>query len=273
MKSSLESIFNDTIDVEQQGKSIKITFTNAKKSYKYYSNGTVKEVMKPTSVYGKIEGNILKLRATNLDKYNEFSNGNSIKPNWNDDETASKELVEYIDIEEPISPTAIMFTNFSNLKSIQNIENLHTENMNSFMSMFQGCTSLIELNLNSFDTCSVTNMSNMFQSDRSLTSIKLNNFDTSNVTNMFHMFYYCDKLTDLDLKNFNTRNVNNMEKMFCYCSRLNNLNLGNNFIINNIENATGLFDYANSSIRIKTIEDTKEKIKKIRTSYTDSNFE
>ena len=51
--------------------------------------------------------------------------------------------------------------------------------------MFNQCSSLISLNLSSFNTNNVTNMGGMFQLCSSLISLNLSSFNTINVTNMY----------------------------------------------------------------------------------------
>ena len=91
--------------------------------------------------------------------------------------------------------------------------------------MFRDLSSLISLNLSSFDTSQVTNMNLMFYVMSNLTSLDLSNFDTSKVTNMVGMFSYMSNLTALDLSNFNTSKVTHMQEMFSYMSNLATLDL------------------------------------------------
>ena len=79
--------------------------------------------------------------------------------------------------------------------------------------MFENCNSLLELNLDIFNTSKVIDMKKMFSNCESLTSLKIN-FDTSNVTNMELMFYNCKNLTSLDLSSFNIEEVLEMNEMF-----------------------------------------------------------
>ena len=65
-------------------------------------------------------------------------------------------------------------------------------------SMFYGCSSSKELNLNNFITNNVTNMSRMFFGCSLLKELNLNNFNTNNVTDMSDMFSGC--LDELKLK-------------------------------------------------------------------------
>ena len=50
----------------------------------------------------------------------------------------------------------------------------------------------------------------MFNGCSSLTNLNLSNFNTQNVTNMFCMFNGCSSLTNLNLSNFNTQNFIDM---------------------------------------------------------------
>ena len=61
-------------------------------------------------------------------------------------------------------------------------------------------------------------MASMFNGCSSLKEINLSNFNTNNVTDMAYMFTGCSSLKDLNLSNFNTNNVTNMEYMFSGCS-------------------------------------------------------
>ena len=108
IKNHLEEIFNDIINVELQGKSIKINFTNKNKTYKFYSNGTVKKIMEPTNIYGMLdENNILYLRSSIKEGYRRYVNSGSIKANWNSTGDANRENIKKVIIEEPIAPTTM----------------------------------------------------------------------------------------------------------------------------------------------------------------------
>ena len=60
--------------------------------------------------------------------------------------------------------------------------------------MFDGCSSLTNLNLSNFNTQKVTNMEYMFKGCSSLTNLNLSNFNTQNVTDMYWMFDGCSSL-------------------------------------------------------------------------------
>ena len=63
--------------------------------------------------------------------------------------------------------------------------------------MFKGCSSLISLDLSTFNTSSVTDMRWMFSGCSDLTSLDLYTFNTSSVTSMGCMFDGCSKLKEV----------------------------------------------------------------------------
>ena len=101
----------------------------------------------------------------------------------------------------------------------------NTSSVKNMKSMFEGCCSLISLDLPTFNTSSVTSMSWMFYVCNNLSSLDLSTFNTSCVRDMNRMFYGCHSLISLNLPTFNTRNVINMGYMFNGCSSLISLNL------------------------------------------------
>lgn len=132
-----------------------------------------------------------------------------------------------------------MFEGCSELITVD-VSNLVTDNVNNMTSMFSTCNKLTSLDLSSFNTSNVDNMYNMFNSCSSLTSLDLSNFDTKKVWNMSYMFYGCTKLTSLDLSNFNTINANNMNNMFYNCVKLTNLDLSS-FDVRNVDTMSSMF--------------------------------
>ena len=93
--------------------------------------------------------------------------------------------------------------------------------------MFQGCTSLKEINFKNFDTSSVTNMKSMFEGCSSLEYLDLSGFRTSNVQDMSYMLYVCDSLEYLDISNFYIHYLTNVEIIFKSLDNLQFINLFN----------------------------------------------
>ena len=139
-----------------------------------------------------------------------------------------------------------MFDGCSSLEEL-NLPYFNTNNVNNMSCMFLGCSTLKELNLSNFNTNNVTDMSCMFLGCSSLKELNLSNFNTKNVTNMSSMFSGCSSLQELNLSIFNTNNVTNMFGMFSGCSSLKHLNISN-FNTNNVTDMSCMF-YQCSSLK------------------------
>ena len=132
-----------------------------------------------------------------------------------------------------------MFNGCSSLTDLD-LSGFDTSSVTDMRMMFQNCASLTSLDLPGFDTSSVTDMRVMFQNCANLTSLDVSSFDTSNVTHMFFMFDLCKSLTSLDLASFDTSNVIDMDAMFANCERLTGLDLSG-FDTSHVTNMAAMF--------------------------------
>ena len=101
-------------------------------------------------------------------------------------------------------------------------------------NMFEGCTSLIDLDISNFDTKNVEDMTSLF----SYTSIPQLNliWNTANVKSMKYMFYHMPELTELKFGTyFSTENVENMQGMFLECMNLKSLDVSR-FKVEKVQN-------------------------------------
>ena len=135
--------------------------------------------------------------------------------------------------------------------------------------MFRSCSSLISIDLSSFNATNITNMRGMFYSCSSLKSINLSACDTNNVYNMRGMFKKCTSLESLDLSSFKTTNVNNLDSMFANCSSLKSLDL-TYFDTTNI-NVTDMSRMFDGCFSLKK-ENVKVYDKKILASFIHNDF-
>ena len=124
-----------------------------------------------------------------------------------------------------VESTMKWFMDCTNLKEIVGINNLRTDNVVNMSGMFWNCSSLVSLDLSSFNTEKVHSMGWMFSGCSSLSKLDVSSFNTKNVTFMGDMFSYCFSLPKLDLSNFNTEKVEYMSKMFFGCFILEDLNI------------------------------------------------
>ncbi len=135
--------------------------------------------------------------------------------------------IKEVKITDEIVPrtTAMWFQGLKNLTKISNIQNLKTDKVASMESMFDGCTSLEEVDVSGFNTQEVINMCAMFQNCSKIKNLAMGNWDTSEVIDMGWMFNKCSALTNIDMSKFNTSNVKSARSMFQLCSSLTSLNV------------------------------------------------
>ena len=127
---------------------------------------------------------------------------------------------------DPIDNCVTMFRGCSDIIEMD-LSNFDTSRVFIMNTMFGDCTQLSSLDVSNFKTSNVIDMGGMFWGCSKLSSLNLSKFDTSKVTHLGAMFYGCSQITSLDLSNFDTTTANNMESMFHGCSELSSLNLFN----------------------------------------------
>lgn len=106
---------------------------------------------------------------------------------------------------------SFLFTSCESLTSID-ISSFDTSNVTTMNSMFQYNRKLTDIKFN-FRTPNLTNIGTMFDGCNSLVSIDLSMMDTSKVTDMFAAFNDCRNLTYLNLSNWNMSAVSNINRM------------------------------------------------------------
>lgn len=144
-----------------------------------------------------------------------------------------------------VDDCAYLFYDLPHVKKITGLSYFDTSDITDMNNMFDGCKSLIALDLRGFDTSKVTDMGSMFLNCKSLASLNLSSFDTSNVTDMSFMFSFCCNLKTINLKHFNTSNVTDMGYMFDMCKSLESLDL-RSFNTDKVIDMTGMFEYCES---------------------------
>ena len=117
-----------------------------------------------------------------------------------------------------------IFQKMVNLKTIKGLKYLDTSKVKDMNMLFEGCSSLENLDLSHFDTRSVTTMWRMFRGCSSLKSLDLSHFNMQNVTSMTYMFEGCSSLETLHF-GYNTQNVTSMSSLFMDCASLKYLDV------------------------------------------------
>lgn len=100
-----------------------------------------------------------------------------------------------------------MFYNKTQLREVKHFGAINSINVTTMEGMFNGCSSLQNVDLSDFDMSNVTIMSNAFTGCASLQNIDINGLDTSNVTDMTAMFRNCNALLRINMQGLDTSNV------------------------------------------------------------------
>lgn len=132
------------------------------------------------------------------------------------------------------------------LAEIEGIGYLNTCNITDMCNLFDGCESLVSLDLSNFDTSRIQNMGEMFNFCSSLKNLDISNFNTSSVKDMYFMFNGCKNLTKLNLGSFNTNKVESMNSMFDGCTKLESIYVGDSWDVSNVKYSNYMFNSCNS---------------------------
>jgi len=151
-----------------------------------------------------------------------------------------KEIKENIEIS--INDNIIKFSYFYkfNKKGKYYIKYKCKKNLTKLCFLFEGCSSLTNVDFSNFNSNEVINMDGLFGECRSLSKVNFSNFNSNNVINMDNMFFKCSSLKYINLSNFNTNKLIKMRLMFFGCSSLTSLNLSN-FNTNNVFDMSSMF--------------------------------
>ena len=109
-----------------------------------------------------------------------------------------------------VTPEILLYVpgQFREIESVGKVETIVNESHTDLSYMFYGCSNLISVNTEDWDTSNVTTMTMMFKNCHSLTSLDLSNWDMSNVTSVGNMFSDCDSLHTLHLDNCSYDTIN-----------------------------------------------------------------
>ena len=169
-------------------------------------------------------------------------------PRWHPDYLKDKfnnnnagDLITTINVTGKIHSSQMyyLFADFKKVTAINGLENFDTSDTTDMAFMFNGCSSLKQLDLSNFKTSKVIDMSGMFRWCCKIATLDLSHFDTSSVQNMWSMFEECTSLKTLNI-NFNTMNVKDMYRMFRDCRLLNSVSTSN-FDTSNVTDMSEMF--------------------------------
>ena len=148
----------------------------------------------------------------------------------------ANETIE-IHFTEPVKSLSNFFFYSSNFRNgDENIKNIISVDFTNFdsskveevNSMFEGCTSIEEINFNNFQTSGkIIDMSRMFYNCTSLKEIDLTRLVIPLVKKMEQIFANCESLKFLDLSNLDFGRLTNVDAMFTGLDNLEYINIYN----------------------------------------------
>lgn len=131
--------------------------------------------------------------------------------------------------EEPEIPLYVVGEFYGNTE-ITGVKTMVDSSHTNLNSMFSGCTNLISVNTEDWDTRNVVSMENMFYNCHSVVSLDLSNWNVVNVAgeqSMWWMFFNCYSLETLDLSNWHLTYEADLNYAFYNCNSLHTIRLDN----------------------------------------------
>lgn len=181
---------------------------------------------KDTPTEGVNGDRVLKEEYGNI--YN-ISTVNAIFRPWN----LNTPNIKYVEINSDIRPKYITnwFFNCYRLVAIDGLEKIDTQDVNSMVSVFDGCTMLeTPLDLSSWDVSNVIQMNFMFAYCNAVPSINITGWKTNRVNTMNYMFYQVSFMSRgcevIGINDIQTHSCVNMLRMFSQ-SYIKHLQLSN----------------------------------------------
>jgi surface protein len=147
-----------------------------------------------------------------------------------------------------------MFNGNSSLTELD-VSNWDTSNVTSMFFMFQNASQLTELDVSNWKTGNVTNINNMFNGVRRVTKLDVSNWDTSKVEGMQGVFQNTASLTEIDVSNWDTSKVKRTDYMFYnnltgdWVSKLTTIDVSN-WDTSNIEDMSSMFGGARNLVHL-----------------------
>lgn len=180
-------------------------------------------------------------------------NGGSLEDVWSPTWDGHAADIKIVRFERGVSSGQILhglFANCTSLAYVGGMRNFDTANANNMSSMFEGCSSLVYIDVTDLDTSKVTRMDSMFKGCSMLQEVEISGVSTAAVENMQSMFEGCSSLSELDLTGINTQSVTNVQSMFDGCEKLESLDLSG-FDMTSVTAAKDMFSGCGSLVTLK----------------------
>ena len=126
-----------------------------------------------------------------------------------------------------------MFENCTNLVSVNGINSFVMDNVQTIYSMFRGCKSLVNIDLNNWNTPLLEDASSAFENCDALETVAINNWNVSNLQNLYSFLSNCVSLKQLDVSSWVLTSITNLERMCYGCQSMTSFNMDTSYIRDN----------------------------------------
>lgn len=111
--------------------------------------------------------------------------------------------VNFVDKSRPVGVRSY-FEGMENLENVENINNLDTRNATTINSLFEGCSSLKNIDLSSLNLSKISDITSLFEGCKSLKEVNLNFLGSPLVMYADFVFVGCEQLEKIDMSDFDT---------------------------------------------------------------------
>jgi len=119
-----------------------------------------------------------------------------------------------------------LFEDCANLTTINNVGDWDLSNITYLNKVFEGCSSLENIDVSNWVFKNGTSMQNTFKDCSGLTSLDVGGWNFGNITSVLETFKGCVNLEELDVSNWDVSNCEAMYGTFYDCSNLTSLDVG-----------------------------------------------
>ena len=137
-----------------------------------------------------------------------------------------------------------LFQGYSSLRQLD-LTGLDTSGATDLRQMFLGCRSLRSLDLSCLDTSQVESMAHLAHNCHELESVDLTGLDLSRVQSLWSAFDSCESLKEIDLSQVHTPALKKVGYMFRGCSNLRSADL-RGLDISQVKSFSHLFDHCDN---------------------------
>ena len=163
---------------------------------------------------------------------------------------------------EKVSNFSYLFDGCQNLANVTFSSNVNITDAVNLDGMFNGCESLLQVDLTHFTFENVKYMSNLFNGCKNLTDVAFSeNINSTNLIDIDGMFEGCESIEDPKIQYFDFRKVKKMNRLFRGCKVLKQVEFKIDVQIQEVEDLSFIFDGCENLTSVNLSSFTFENVK------------